>query len=144
VSAAFAAAEMGMPLLGLAAGSALGSRVGSGADYAAAGLLVVVGAAMLREQDEAGPAAAGVRGMRLAALALSVSIDELAIGFSLGLLGVPVLAAVLAIGLQALIAAQLGQRLGTRLGARFAEGAERLAGVALIALGAVFAALQLT
>jgi putative Mn2+ efflux pump MntP len=128
-----------MPLVGFAAGLALGSAIGDVADYLAIAVLVGVGASMLRsgEEDEAGAvnAAARVHGLAVIGLGLSISLDELAIGFTIGLLGLPILLIVVLIGLQAFIAAQLGHRLGARLGEHVAEGAERLAGIALVALG---------
>jgi putative Mn2+ efflux pump MntP len=42
---------------------------------------------------------------------------------------------IIAIAVQAFLAAQLGLHLGSRIGERFREAAERLAGVALIILG---------
>ncbi|MBO0841205.1 MAG: manganese efflux pump, partial [Sciscionella sp.] len=68
-------------------------------------------------------------------LGISISLDELAIGFSLGLTHLPLLAVIIAIGGQALLAAQLGLQLGARIAERFREWAERLAGIVLIALG---------
>jgi putative Mn2+ efflux pump MntP len=76
-------------------------------------------------------------------LGLSLSIDELAIGFSFGLLGVPVVAAVALIGVQAFVLSQVGLRLGDRVGQRFREGAERLAAGGLIALAAALLLLRL-
>ncbi len=75
-------------------------------------------------------------GPALILVGLSVSLDELAIGFTLGLLRVPVLPILIAIGAQAFAASQLGFGLGA-LSRRFREGAERLTGIALIALGVI-------
>ena len=58
-------------------------------------------------------------------------------GFTIGLLGLSIVAAVVLIGTQAFVAAQLGLRLGSRLGDAAREWAERLAGVALVGLGAL-------
>jgi len=66
-----------------------------------------------------------------------ISLDELAIGFTLGLLRLPAALVIVLIALQAFIAAQLGLRLGSRLSERLREGAERLAGAALTGLGIV-------
>ena len=52
-------------------------------------------------------------------------------------LNVLVLTSAVLIGAQAFIVTQLGIRLGQRIGERVREGAERLAGVALAALGLV-------
>ena len=66
-------------------------------------------------------------------------MDELAIGFTIGLLGFPILLVVILIGAQTFVVTQLGLRLGARVGERVREGAERLAGVALTVLGVVLA-----
>jgi putative Mn2+ efflux pump MntP len=89
-------------------------------------------------------AAARVHGLAVIGLGLSISLDELAIGFTIGLLGLPILLIVVLIGLQAFIAAQLGHRLGARLGEHVAEGAERLAGITLVALGVALLVQQVT
>jgi Putative manganese efflux pump len=66
---------------------------------------------------------------------LSISLDELAIGFSLGLVRLPVVPVIIAIAVQALLASQLGLALGHRISERFTERAGQLAAVALIGLG---------
>jgi putative Mn2+ efflux pump MntP len=68
-------------------------------------------------------------------LGLSISLDELAIGFTLGLLRLPVGLVIALIAIQAFTMAQLGLRLGSRLSEQLREAAERLAGLALIGLG---------
>jgi len=68
-------------------------------------------------------------------LGLSISLDELAIGFTLGLLRLPALLVIVLIGAQAFILSQLGLRIGASVGATIRQGAERLAGLALTALG---------
>jgi putative Mn2+ efflux pump MntP len=70
-------------------------------------------------------------------LGISISLDELAIGFTLGLLRLPAGLVIVLIALQAFILTQLGLRLGNRLSERVREGAERVAGLALTALGLV-------
>ena len=72
----------------------------------------------------------------LIGLGISISLDELAVGFSLGLARLPLVPVIAAIGAQALLAAQLGIRLGRRIAERHRELAERAAGLALIGLGA--------
>ena len=76
-------------------------------------------------------------GVALIGLGLSISLDELAIGFTLGLSRVPVAAAVILIAVQAFVVSQIGFQVGRQVGGRFREGAERLAGIVLIALGGV-------
>jgi manganese efflux pump family protein len=64
-------------------------------------------------------------------------------GFSIGLLHLSITLAVILIGAQAFLAAQLGLRLGTRLGHTAAELAERLAGITLLTLAGLLLAEQL-
>jgi hypothetical protein len=64
------------------------------------------------------------------ALAISVSLDEFAIGFTPGLLRLPVLPVIALIAAQAFTVTQIG----TRLGERARENAERLASAALALL----------
>jgi manganese efflux pump family protein len=73
--------------------------------------------------------------VRPSSLGLSISLDELAIGFSLGLARLPVAPVIAAIAIQAVVASQLGLALGKVISDRFRQYAERVAGLALIALG---------
>jgi putative Mn2+ efflux pump MntP len=86
---------------------------------------------------------ANARGAAILGLGLSVSLDELAIGFTIGLLRVPLVPAVVLIAIQAFVVSQLGFALGSRVAERLRENAERLAGVVLIALAAVLLASKL-
>jgi putative Mn2+ efflux pump MntP len=144
VALLFAAFEGAMPLVGLALGAPLGRAIGAAADYLAIVVLLTFGAFTLlakeapEEQRIAG--LLNARGLGLVALGLSVSMDELAIGFTLGLLHLPAVAAIIFIIVQAFVVAQLGLRLGAYLSDRVREDIERLAGVALVALGLVLLA----
>jgi putative Mn2+ efflux pump MntP len=135
--------EGGMPMVGLALGAPLARVVGGIADYLAAAALVGVGLWLLFADEDAEEDRArrllSASGLALAGLGLSISVDELAIGFTLGLARLPVPAVLLAIAVQAFVAAQLGLALGARIGERFRELAERVAAVALILLGAFLA-----
>jgi putative Mn2+ efflux pump MntP len=144
VSAVFTAFEVVMPLVGVIAGVTAGRLLGGVAEYLALGGLATVGIYMFLETDPDAAILTRSRGAALLGLGLSLSIDELAIGFSLGLLGVPMMAAVALIGVQAFVLSQVGLRLGDRVGARFREGAERLAAAGLIALAAGLLLLRLT
>jgi putative Mn2+ efflux pump MntP len=137
-----------MPVIGVLAGRALGGVFGTVANYLGIGLVALVGLWMLfgpeeGERSRADGLSSG-RGLSAVALGLSVSLDELAMGFSIGLLRLPVVLAVIIIGAQAFLAAQIGLRLGARGGERLREGAERGAGLALLALGALLLVQQLT
>jgi manganese efflux pump family protein len=148
ISAIFVLFEGGMPLTGLGLGSALARGVGHVANYLAAAAATAIGAWMLFAQDgaeEEGRAERIVssRGLALLVLVISISLDELAIGFSIGLAHLSVVSVVVAIGLQAFIAAQLGLAIGAKISERWRERAAQVAGVALILLGAYLIAEQL-
>jgi putative Mn2+ efflux pump MntP len=149
ISLIFVVFEGGMPLIGLGLGAALAHGIGQVADYVAAAAVIGIGAWMLfseEEEEEEEKAARMVtsRGLALIGLGISISLDELAIGFSIGLSGLPVIAVIVAIALQAFIAAQLGLAIGAKIAERWRERAEKLAGVALILLGIYLIVEQLT
>jgi putative Mn2+ efflux pump MntP len=140
ISVIFVAFEAGMPLIGLAAGAGLARVLGSFADYLAAAAVAGLGIFMLLHDEGAEEAEMTVRlgntyGLAIVGLGLGVSLDEFAIGFSLGLVRLPVVPVVIAIAIVALIASQLGLALGRRLSGRFNKRAEKLAAIALILLG---------
>jgi manganese efflux pump family protein len=140
VSLIFVVFEAGMPLVGLAAGAGLARAIGGVADYLAGAAVIVLGIYMLAAGDSDGEQKAGrlagTRGVALLALGISISLDELAIGFSLGLARLPVAPVIIAIAVQALLASQLGLALGRRVSERLRERAEQLAAIALVLLGA--------
>jgi len=140
ISLVFVIFEGGMPLIGLALGSVLARGIGHVADYLAAAAVVGIGAWMLLaggndDKDRASRLATS-HGLALVALGISISLDELAIGFSIGLVRLPVPVVIVAIAVQAFVAAQLGLAIGARIGERWRERAEQVAGIALILLGA--------
>jgi putative Mn2+ efflux pump MntP len=139
ISVIFVIFEAGMPLIGLAAGSSLARAIGPAADYIAASAVIVLGIWMLAGRDDDEDAAgriASVHGPPILALGLSISLDEFAIGFGLGLTRLPVVPVIIAIALVALAASQLGLALGALISERIREHAGQVAGVALILLGA--------
>jgi putative Mn2+ efflux pump MntP len=133
----FAAFEGGMPVIGLLVGAGLGKVIGDWSEYVAIAALVGLGAYMLwarADDEERVQKLAATRGPAVIALGLSVSLDELAIGFSLGLLNVPIVPAIVLIAAQAFVVSQVGFALGGRVGAATREGVERLAGAVLIVI----------
>jgi putative Mn2+ efflux pump MntP len=85
---------------------------------------------------------AHARGLAILDLGLSISVDELTVGLSAGLLGIPIALAVIWIAIQAFAAAQLGLRFGGRVGEGLRERSERAAGVALILVAVVLLLLK--
>jgi manganese efflux pump family protein len=136
--------EAVMPIVGFLAGGLIGQALGDVADYAAAAVLVGAGLLMFRDDAEPEGLAQRMRGLAVLSVGVSVSLDELAIGFAIGLLRMPILIVALLIGAQALFASQLGLRLGGRLGKGMRERAEQVAGGLLVALGLGLALLRLT
>jgi putative Mn2+ efflux pump MntP len=142
VTLLFTAFEMGMPVVGIVLGAVAGTVAGKAADYVAIAILIALGAFMLwprRDDDEAERVGllARTRGLAAIGLGISISLDELAIGFTVGLLRFPVLLVIALIGVQTLIVTQAGLRLGSRLGEAVRERAEQLAGLVLAILGVV-------
>jgi putative Mn2+ efflux pump MntP len=142
ISILFPAFEAAMPLIGLALGAPLGRAIGDSADYVAIGVLLAFGLYTLlgseAREERSIARLAETRGIgALLLLGLSISLDELAIGFTLGLLRLPAGLVIALIAIQAVILTQLGLRLGNRLSERTRESAERIAGLALTGLAIV-------
>jgi putative Mn2+ efflux pump MntP len=157
----FAFFEAVMPVVGLVIGQHLGGVLGELAGYIAAGILIVLGSLEIREalveaghesrgtlmatragleSEESDAAGLPIPGLTATWRAmvfrgLSVSLDELAIGFSLGILHVPIAPALAYIALQAFGVTFLGLWLGGRVSARLGERTELAAGVLLVLLG---------
>jgi putative Mn2+ efflux pump MntP len=144
VSLLMSSFEMAMPVVGLLLGHALGHLVGSAADFVAIGVLALLGLWMVIHEDgdegEKVDRLAAGQGLVLLALGISISLDELAIGFTIGLLHLSLWLAVVLIGAQAFVFAQIGLRLGARLNETLRERAEQLAGLALLGLALLLAA----
>jgi putative Mn2+ efflux pump MntP len=147
ISLVFVIFEGGMPLIGLGLGTALARGIGQVASYLAGAAVIAIGAWMLlagdKEEEKKASRLTSSRGLALIGLGISISLDELAIGFTLGLVHLPVIAVIVAIALQAFIAAQLGLAIGARIGERWRERAAQVAGIALILLGTYLVADQL-
>lgn len=139
--------EMVMPIVGLLLGHGLGSAIGGVANYVAAAALLALGVWMLvADEEDEGEKVGSLSsrgGLALLGLGISISLDELAMGFTIGLLHLSIVLAVVLIGIQAFAVAQLGLRLGSRLGEAAREWAERLAGLALVGLGVLILVEQL-
>ena len=149
VALVFTAFEAGMPIAGMLIGRAAGAFLGAWAGYGGIAFVFLAGALLLRPGQKEGDETrrlgllAHARGLAILDLGLSISIDELTIGLSAGLLGLSILLTVVWIGVQAFVAAQIGLRLGASLGEKFRERAEWVAGVALILVALVLLVLRI-
>lgn len=149
VGLTFAFFEGLMPVVGLVIGQHMSGLLGEIATYAAGILLLALGGWEIREaltgddleasaQQAASKSASQIARLDRSILitGLSVSLDELAVGFSLGVLGVALGPALIYIALQAFALTFAGLWLGTRVGAKMGERAELMAGIVLALLGA--------
>ena len=138
--------EAGMPVIGFLGGTAIGAGVGGWANYLAAAVLAVIGILMLRpgdgeEEDEQKlRLLETARGWSIVVLGVSISVDELAVGFGVGLLRLPLVLLIVLIALQAFLAAQLGMRLGSLVAENARHAAGRVAGLLLVLAAALLVA----
>ena len=148
VTLVFTVFEAGMPIVGLLAGRVVGGLIGAWAGYGGIVVLVIAGVLLLRpghgdEDDEDRlRLVARARGLAIIDLGLGISVDELTIGLSAGLLGLSVVT-VIWIAVQAFVAAQVGLRFGARVGETLRERSAQAAGLALIVVALVLLGLRI-
>lgn len=129
-----------MPVLGWLAGTTIVQYIEPYDHWIAFALLAFVGLRMLRsganpngeQQKKNDPS----RGWTLILLSIAVSIDALAIGLSLALIGVSVWYPAIVIGVVTGLVSLVGLRLGNGLGKRFGKKMEIAGGMVLILIGA--------
>ena len=149
VGITFAIFEGLMPVVGLLLGRGLSAALSEVAAYAAAIILIIVGLLAIREalsgdDNEGVSSAIADDNRRLLLTGLSVSLDEFAVGFSLGVLKVPLGLALGYVAAQAFAITFVGLWLGQRVGAHLGERAELISGVALTGLGVLLLVNQVT
>jgi putative Mn2+ efflux pump MntP len=130
-----------MPLFGWLLGSQVGGAIAAWDHWVIFVVLGGIGAKMLWEAFHGGEQKAlnetdafGLRVMLL--LAIATSIDALAAGFTLPLLGAPLGISLLAIGLTTATLSAVGLFAGHRFGAALGSRLDALGGLLLIGLGA--------
>ena len=130
-----------MPLIGFFLGALFADAIKSFDHWIAFGLLVLIGANMLKEaleQEcdccEEHDADMSVKTMFV--MAVATSIDALAVGISLAMAGdVNIWAAIALIGVTTCVLSALGVKIGNIFGSRYEKKAEFAGGVILILLG---------
>jgi len=129
-----------MPVIGWLAGQAVQEQIAAWDHWIAFGLLSFVGGHMLWEaftdNDDEKPASDPTRGLSLVLLSVATSIDALAVGFSLGALGVSIWMPAVVIGLVAGALTVVGMLLGRRVGNHWGPRVEIVGGLVLIGIGA--------
>ena len=127
-----------MPVIGWFAGTTVVRYVSAYDHWVAFGLLAFVGIRMIRsgiDKIDAEHKNDPSRGWTLVLLAFATSIDALAVGFSLGVVGVTIWYPAVVIGIVTGLISWLGIFLGNRLGQKFGKRMEMIGGIILILLG---------
>jgi len=129
-----------MPVIGWLAGSSVHEYIAAFDHWIAFGLLGFVGGKMLwggaHEDLGEGPAGSDpTSGWSLLVLSVATSIDALAVGLSLAMVGAAIVVPALVIGLVAAAFTAVGMVLGRRIGALWGKRVEVLGGLILIGIG---------
>lgn len=138
--------EAGMPLVGLVVGHGIAQSIGGVARYLGGALLIAIGVWALLETRRVrsghhpdvatATRADGVRGWsRLVVTAFALSIDNLVVGFGLGVTHTPFATALVVFAAVSVALSLLGLELGSRLGKRVEANSEMLAGIVLVVVG---------
>ncbi len=126
-----------MLLAGWLCGNAASAVLASSDHWIAFCLLTFVGGRMIwgAIQGGAQQLTDRTRGWDLVLLSVATSIDALAVGLSLALLGTHVIVPALVVGLVATLFTIVGMLLGRRIGLLWGRGVEVVGGLVLIAIG---------
>lgn len=130
-----------MPLIGFFLGTLFAVAIQAVDHWIAFGLLAIIGVNMLKEalshEEECGcENSADLSVKTMLVMAVATSIDALAVGISLAMVGnVNIFFAVTMIGICTCILSMLGVKIGNVFGSRFEDKAEIAGGVILILLG---------
>jgi putative Mn2+ efflux pump MntP len=134
----FGVIEAITPVIGWAAGRAVGGYIAAFDHWIAFGILVLIGAKMIwdaarRHDEDEKPQSHSF--LVLAVTAIGTSIDAMAVGVTLALVGANIIVNALAIGAATFTMTTIGVMTGRMLGDKFGRYAEGAGGVVLIAIG---------
>jgi len=128
-----------MPVIGWLAGQTVAQYISAFDHWVAFALLAAIGGKMiyeaLGERDEEAQRKDPTKGASLVVLSVATSIDALAVGLSLALLGTAIWYPALVIGIVALVFTAVGLHLGRRFGALLGRRMEIVGGLILVAIG---------
>ena len=128
-----------MPVIGWLAGLSVERHISGYDHWLAFGLLAYIGAKMIyeafrgNEEEKAG--SDPTRGVSLVVLSVATSVDALAVGLSLGVMGIRIWYPAVVIGVVALVFTAAGMHLGAPLGRQFGRKMEIAGGLVLIGIG---------
>ena len=129
-----------MPIIGWAAGTAVQKHIADFDHWVAFGLLSFIGGKMIwgslsgdsRKSDARNDPTSG---WQLIVLSIATSIDALAVGLSLGLIGSAIIKPAVIIGMVAAGFTAIGMALGRQIGSVWGKRVEIAGGLILIAIG---------
>jgi putative Mn2+ efflux pump MntP len=128
-----------MPVIGWAAGNAVYNYITAVDHWVAFSLLAFVGGRMvwgaLHEDGKSKALKDPTSGWELVLLSVATSIDALAVGLSLAMIGSTIVIPAIIIGLVAAAFTVAGMLLGRRIGSLWGRRVEALGGVILVAIG---------
>ena len=129
-----------MPVFGWVAGNVVHGYIEAFDHWVAFGLLAFVGGRMVRGALRGGEEERSSRdptsGWVLVLLSVATSIDALAVGLSLAMIGSTIVVPALVIGLVAAAFTAAGMVLGRRIGSLWGKRVEVVGGIILVAIGA--------
>jgi putative Mn2+ efflux pump MntP len=127
-----------MPLIVLLIGQLLGQSIGHWTSIIGVVLFIGIGIYLIffededKEEEKLEP---NLVGLILILTTLSISLNELAVGFSIGMIGIPILLSVFLIDFQAFVFTFIGLTFGLRIKPYLDKWAEKIAGIIVGLLG---------
>ena len=140
VGIAFGLFEGLMPVIGLLIGQAGAGSIGTYGRYLGGGLLVLTGFYTIWQSIRTGKVEReeeqGILDTRqLLLLGVALSLDNLIVGFALGVYHIPIVLAAVTMAVVSVGLSLLGLELGSRLGSRVGEYSEMAGGAVLVLVG---------
>ncbi len=134
VAAYFGVFQALMPLIGFVLGAQFGDFVNAIDHWIAFLLLTYIGANLIKEgiSNEEGSSKAGLSAKIMVPLAISTSIDALAVGITFAFFNVKIILAILVIGVVTFVCCLVGVKIGNIFGLKYKSKAEIVGGVILI------------
>jgi putative Mn2+ efflux pump MntP len=128
-----------MPILGWAAGKAVHRYISEFDHWVAFGLLAFVGGRMLwgaiHKDEDTKLDSDPTSGWALVLLSVATSIDALAVGLSLAMVGATIIVPSIVIGIIAAAFTTTGMLLGRKIGSLWGKRVEALGGIILVLIG---------
>lgn len=138
----FAVFEAIMPVIGMIIGESVAGNIGGKARWVGIAVLVIMGVYSLFKRDggeDEADKAAKAKGASILFLAVALSLDNLTVGFGVGMFNAPLVLAAVIFGLVSLLMTLAGLELGRYLGKKVNLSADKLSGAVLLIVAGVMA-----